>query len=350
MSIIDSCVHPSFAAATDINRYMPKPYSERTYNPPLASSSFGGGHPCPIDEYIPGSWPLSGGLPGSDPTLLHKDVIEEGEAEFVILLPLGRGLLADVRAAKALDAATNEWIAQTWLNEFNSHGRYRGSIRVDPRSPSDAVREIDHWAAHPYFVQVTVPLESHLTYGEQPFFQIWEAACEHKLPIIVHSDHGAGVLNQPTVLGYPLTYFEAYSQSSLYASAHVASLIAHGVFDRLESLVFVFADGGFDYLQTLIWRLDKDWRSTRSEVPWMTRRPSDYLKDHIRFVVHQSDGSQEAHEFGSFIEANELASVLMYGSNYPHWDHLPSRDLADRLPETVRSSIMADNARELYGL
>jgi predicted TIM-barrel fold metal-dependent hydrolase len=131
---------------------------------------------------------------------------------------------------------------------------------------------------------------------------------------------------------------------------HLSSLLGHGVFDRLPSLVFVFADGGFDYMQTIVWRLDKDWRSSRAEVPWMTRAPAEYLADHVRYVVHRSDGIDDSEEAARFISLNGLERILLYGSNYPHWDFLASEEFAGSLSESAQASIMDGNARELYGL
>jgi uncharacterized protein len=342
MGIVDACVHPIVPAPGDLNRYMRKPYSLQRLNRPM-----GGIYHVPIDEYVVGSRPVDGSLPGSDPRLMDRDVLEEPGADVAILLPLARGLPADPQMCAAIDSATNEWLAETWLTE---HSRYRGSIRVTPRSPADAVREIERWADDPRFVQVAVPLEANLTYGEQVYFPVWEAAAEHGLPVAIHCDFAGGVLRPPTVAGYPISYLEMYTQAAAYGIAHLVSLIAHGVFDRLESLVFVFADGGFDYVTTLMWRVDKDWRAARAEVPWMKQLPSRYLADHARFVVHRSDGDADAEEFARFVELNGFENLLLYGSNYPHWDHLPAAPFAESLPDRLRVLLMEDNARRLYGL
>ncbi len=344
MRIVDACAHPVFATATDLNAYLPKPYSLQTFPPPLAS-----GYLAPIDDYLAHARP-SAGLPGSDPALMDLHVLEEPGADHAILVPLTRGFLADARTCSAIDTATNTWLAETWLSEYNAHGRYRGSIRVSPRSPQDAVREIERWADHPYFVQIAVPTEANATYGEQSYFEVWKAASEAELPVVLHGDHCGGVIRPPTVLGVPTSYLEWYSQKSMYGVAHFASFVSHGVFDRLDSLRVVFADGGFDYVQTLLWRLDKDWRCTRTEVPWMAQQPSEYLARHVRFVVHRSEGSKDPDQLARFIELNDLRETLLYGSNYPHWDYLPAAEFAAALPDELRGPIMAENARKLYGL
>jgi predicted TIM-barrel fold metal-dependent hydrolase len=365
--VIDACVHPVVPRPDDLNAYLPREHRLQRLASPLGRL-----YPFTVDPYLPGSTPTdepprpaSAGpappliahagagtrlLPGSDPRLMDAHVLEGAGADLAILLPLTRGLVGDPRFEAAIATATNEWLAETWLGDWNAHGRYRGSIRVCPRRPADAVREIERWASHPFFAQVAVPLEAQLTYGEQHYFEVWKAAALHALPVVVHSDHSGGALLPPTPLGYPLYTLEEYSQQPAYAVTHLASLLGNGVFDRLPDLVFVFADGGFDYAQTILWRLDKDWRASRAEVPWMTRAPSEYLRDHVRYVLHQSDCIDDPEQRARFIELNGLERVLLYGSNYPHWDHLDASQLAASLPERLRDPILDGNARALYGL
>lgn len=345
--MIDACAHPVVPRPGDINAYITRPYQGARF----AQTAYGP-HAMATDPYLAGSRPADGTLPGSDPELFDAQVLDGPGADFAVLLPLGRGLLGDVALAVAVDAATNQWLSETWLgDEYNAHGRYKGSIRVTPRSPADALREIERWGEHPHFSQVAVPLESLTPYGEPDYFPIWEAAADHGLPIAIHGDHNVGIMKSPTATGFPASYFEQYAQTALYAVGHVDSFIGFGVFDRLPSLKVVLADGGFDYFQTLMWRVDKDWRGTVSEVPMITKPPSEYLAEHVRIVVGASDGREDADAFRSFIELNVgLGDLLMYGSNYPSWDHLAAEDLSCALPDDMREAIMDGTARRLYRL
>jgi predicted TIM-barrel fold metal-dependent hydrolase len=346
MGLLDTCVHPVTPRSEDLNRYLAPAFRREMLNAP------GGGiYLVPVDEHVKGSYPDDGSRPGSSPELVARDVLEKGGADFAILLPLTRGLVADQRFEMAIAAATNQWMAETWLGEYNQHGRFKGSIRVSPRTPQDAVDEIERWAGHPHFVQVAVPLESPAAaYGDQMYFDIWKAAAEHGLPVAVHADRAGGVLPPPTPQGYPQYFIEEYSQQPIYSMIQLCSLIGHGVFDRLPNLVFVFADGGFDYAVTLTWRLDKEFRAARSEVPWITQRPTLYFPQHVRFIVHRSEGSEDPAAWSEMVELAGIAPVLMYGSNYPSWDYLDPVAFESTLSDALRGPIMSENARSLYGL
>jgi uncharacterized protein len=344
--VIDACAHPVVRRPTDISSYIADPYKMARFAPPAL-----GPHPMAGSAYVAGSSPADGTLPGSDPVLFEQQVLNEPGADFAVLVPLGRGLLGDVSLACAVDEATNQWMSETWLGpEYNGHGRYRGSIRVTPRSPTHAVREIERWGEDPHFTQVVVPLESLTPYGEPDYFRIWEAAAKHDLPIAIHSDHNVGIAKS-FAIGQAASYLEQYTQLALYAITHVDTLIAFGVFDRLPSLRVVLADGGFDYFQTLMWRVDKDHRGSSSEVPLITGAPSDYMIEHVRIVIGASDGRADPEAFRRFIEVNDgLGDMLIYGSNYPSWDHLAATDLVGSLPADRKDAIMDSAARQLYRL
>ena len=81
----------------------------------------------------------------------------------------------------------------------------------------------------------------------------------------------------------------------LNSFVHLATLIIEGVFGRHPDLRFVFADGGYDMLTPLMWRLDTFWMSMRDQTPWVDRYPSEYLPDHVRLLhvrVGRADGSR----------------------------------------------------------
>jgi predicted TIM-barrel fold metal-dependent hydrolase len=345
--LIDSGVHPVVVRSDELRDYLVEPWRSRVM-PGAGSREL----LQPVTPwFVAGSEPEGGGLPGSDPALLRRVVLTEGGADYAILLPLTRGLVPDIRREVAIAAATNDWLAATWLSRDNPDGRFKGSIRVTPRSPVDAVREIERWAGHPHVVQVAVPLQAHMPYGRQEYMPIWEAAARHGLPIAIHDDGGGvGVELPPSSVGYPTHFIETFTMRPFNAVLHLASLIFEGVLERLPEVRFVFADGGYDAFWPFLWRLDKDWRGARSDTPWTQRQPSHYLADHVRFVLHRWDGPSEAADAAAILDMFDGGRLAMFGSNYPHWDFFPAREAARGLPEALRERIMGGNAAELYGL
>ncbi len=347
IDVVDAAVHPLVRQPDELREYMAEPWRSLPFPGPhryLFPTPTG---VAPYGEYRQDARPEKG-LPGSDPALMarHLDELGVGTA---VLLPLCRGLLPNVDLGSAVCAATNDWLKATWLGPANSEGRYRGTIRVNPEDPAAAAREIERWAGDPAFVQVGVPLEAHRPYGQRNYTPIWEAAARHGLPVAVHSEPGAGTDFFSTPNGYHRHHIEYHSLFPANFIYHLSSLIAEGVLERLPELRFVFADGGFDVLMPLMWRMDLDWPISRIEVPWVSRRPSDYLRDHFRFCTAKLEGAPPEIR-GDWFEMAGGADLLMYASNYPHWSTMAAGEFFPQLPEDVRARVLGGNARALYRL
>ena len=249
----------------------------------------------------------------------------------------------------AIARATNEWLNERWLGAESSVRLY-GSIRVPVTVVPDSVSEIERWAGDPRFVQVAVPLRTMAPYGDEQYFPIWEAAVRHGLPIFVRDDGPRANMEPPaTPVGTPVHFPEFYSITPLATIVHISSLITSGVFDRLPGLLFVFGDGGVDLARPMLWRVDKDWRSGRLEIPWVTELPSSYLRDHVRFISQAEDGRPDGRTISEEqIRIAEAADLVLFGSHYPFWDQLdPRTALADWPPEAA-AKVLGENAVAAY--
>src|SRR5437899_11598525 len=96
-------------------------------------------YPAPMGDYAPEAR-SDGSVPGSDPELAGRRLFTEMGVDCAVLIPLTRGLLADLDLATAICAATNDWMAATCLGKANSHGRFYGSILGYPVEPEQAPR------------------------------------------------------------------------------------------------------------------------------------------------------------------------------------------------------------------
>ncbi len=214
--------------------------------------------------------------PGSDPDTVSRQLYDDAGVDYAILNPLTRGNIADYLLNTCICAAVNDWLLDRWLDPDHTNrysDRSRGTIWVNPEDPKGAVAEIERLAGHPKLVQVGVPMQSREPYGKPMFEPIWEAAAAHSLPVAVHINGGNGVDHPPTFAGHAHTYPGYAAFMPLNYLVHLATLIVEGVFGRHPGLTFVFADGGYDILAPLMWRLDTFWLSMRDQTPWVDRYP-----------------------------------------------------------------------------
>jgi uncharacterized protein len=343
LPLFDCLIHPFPASNAEFARYLPAPLDSRL---PSFAAPFNRDVVSPAFPEAEAS-ATGPGYPGSDAGDLSKALREAGVGTGV-LTPLTRGLLPDMRKAAAIAAATNEWLAYTWLSEVGSAPRYFGSIRVSPRYPAAAVDEIERWAGDPRFVQVSVPLEAIAPYGQEQYVPIWEAAAHFGLPVMVVSDRARGIGNPVTPFGNPPYYAEAACQAPLSAALHLASLITEGIFERLPKLRFIFGDGGFDALSILHWRVTNDWRAGRRETPWVLRAPIDYFAGHVYFVLHTTDGPDTPEAMRTLIDITDARERLLFGSRWPYWDRATVAAVRASTTPDLWSPILADNAMALY--
>jgi uncharacterized protein len=291
-----------------------------------------------------------GSAPGADPAFTAQQLLDANGVSRAVLIGgevLGLGAMPDPDAAAVIASAYNDWLADTWLS---ADPRYRGNLVVGAQDPQLAAQEIRRAGEDRRFVAVLMPL-TRLLMGDRHQYPIYEAAAELGLPITVHPNSGEGIFrtSPPMAGGTPTYYVEWHSGLSQVFQANVISLVCHGVFERFPGLKVVLTEGGLGWIPDVMWRLDKNVRGLRDEVPWVRRLPSEYIVDHVRFTTQPLPEPKRRHHLHVLCEIAHAERTLMYSSDYPHWDYDDPRHALTALPAEIRQRVKADNAIETYG-
>lgn len=350
MKVIDGDVHYRWRRPQDLAPYLAEPWRSRLLGgqvlyPPVLYYNIAGVRRR--DATPPG-----GGQAGSDPDFLIHDLVDRYDLDFAVLTGegghLGVSNLPDPDWATALAGAYNQWLAEEW---FPRDPRFVGSILVALQDPHGAAREIDRCAAHPQFAQVVVGTGARFPYGQRFYDPIWEAATRHGLPVAIHpGNDGCGTAPSPTPAGYPAHYIEWHTLLPLAFQAHLTSLLCEGVFARFPGLRVILVEGGFAWLPGLLWRLDKNWRGLRAEVPWVKRPPSEYLVEHVRFTTQPMEEPPAPQHLRALFDMLPFEDLLLFASDYPHWDFDDPRTAFLGQPEAFRRKVLSENARAVYRL
>ena len=350
MRCVDADVHP-VPRRGELLPYIPEPWRSKYflnhshgdliyYDAPDYAHSYA----MRVDTF-----PADGEFPGSDPELAFKQLIMAAGVDIAILEPLPQqGRLTE--ASHAMSCAVNDWQAAHWLDGHNNwHERWRGSICVAIEAPELAATEIEKWAGHPYMAQVLIKAERRPSWGDPMYDPVWAAATKHDIAVSCHLGRGHHEELPLPPVGFPSYNHDFMTTYSLLAANQVMSLIFDGVFDRFPTLRIVFVEHAFTWILPLMWRMDAIYAARKQ---WMDikRKPSEYVKDHIKFTTQPLDYPEDKTELIRAFEWMECDKILLYSSDYPHWTFDDPRWLVKHLPEHARENIMFRNGLATYHL
>jgi predicted TIM-barrel fold metal-dependent hydrolase len=295
----------------------------------------------------PGTKPENGPA-GSDLGLLRAQVLDAQDIEYAILnCAYGVDGIRNPYGAAAIASAVNDWLRDEWLAK---DARLRASIVIPSQYPDLAVKEIDRVGDHPGFVQVFLPGRSERPYGNRRYFPIFEAAARHNL--VAGIQFGGAPGTPPTASGWPTYYAEEAVGMAHIFQSQLTSLISEGTFAEFPDLRVTMVEGGWTWLPSLMWRLDKNWKALRREIPWTTMPPSEYIRQHVRLTTQPLDAPANPKYLRQIVDQLGSDDLLLYSSDYPHW-HADDDD-GGGFPVDVSAEhiqkIMSENARAWYRL
>lgn len=328
------------------------PYLSEYWRETISQTAFKGASDTPYPPHAPttarpGSKPPEG-PPGSDLSMLATQALDQwGTAVGILNCAYGIESIHNPDGAAAMAAAVNDWHRAEWLDRDS---RLRASILVPSRQPEAAAQEIARVGGDARFVQVYLPVRSETPYGNRRYHPLYAAAVEHDLVIGLHFGGNTG--SPPTAAGWPSYYLEEYAGMAQVFQSQVFNMIAEGVFDRFPTLRVTLIEGGWTWLPALMWRMDKEWKGLRREVPWVRKPPSEYVREHFRLTLQPLDTPPDREQTQQIMAQMDAEEMLLFASDYPHW-HFdnPTEALPDvPLSATARQKLMGDNARSWYRL
>jgi predicted TIM-barrel fold metal-dependent hydrolase len=308
-----------------------------------------GGSPYPkvTGTFREDTFPPRGGLPASDPRFVVEDHLERYGLSYALLScgsTLGLGDLPDVDLAAALARAANDWTIDKW---FGVDDRFLGAVVISPNDPEQAADEIRRVGTDPRMVAVTTTNPPTLL--GQPFMHPIFAACaEVGLPLQLHP--GVHNIRAGRQIGPPTTMCENRATMGLIGIQHLTSLIFEGVFEKFPAFRYVSSEWGTAWLPSTQWRLDMEYREHREEVPWLTRLPSDYIRERVRFTTQPVEEPHNQRDFITLMSLVAGDELLIFSSDYPHHDFDSPERILRSFPEEWRAPVFFENARDWYRL
>ena len=290
-------------------------------------------------------WKLDGAAkPGSSLEAMQAHVLDRFQPRYGILNCLyGAQVFHSEDMAAAFCRATNDWIRDHWLNR---DARLRASIVIPAHNTELALAEIDRRADDFRFVQVLMLASGETTLGRRHLWPIYQRAERLGLAIGIHA--GSAYRYAPTAAGWPSYYVEDYVAQSAAFESQLQSMISEGVFAKFPGLKVVAIESGLTWLSGFIWRADKTWKGVRAEVPWVTRTPSEIIRNNVRFTVQPIDAPDEGEAIMRLIDHLKSDELFMFSTDYPHWQFDGDAALPSGLPDPIFRKIVSENALATY--
>lgn len=352
MGIVDCDVHPYATEIGPVLPYMTASWRKRFERHVLREA----GHapnvfPNRVAEYPTDKIPPHRTRPGSDPKFMATDLLDKWNIEAAILISLEAASVcawADPVEASILVSAINEYLVQQWLPVDD---RYRLAIAVVSQNPPAAVEEIRRHADNDRVVAIYCLPAIALPMGNLIYHPIYAAAEECGLALYQHAAGNQGMFSYgPTMAGGMLrTHTQWTTLLGQQAQTQIVSLIGEGVFERFPRLKVVFAEYGFTWIPSLLWRFDMKWRDTRAEVPWMKRSPSEYFREHIRLTTQPMEEPERRDHMTAMIDMMDGSHTLLFSSDYPHRDTDNPTLVGRWFTDSARARVFRDNAIETFG-
>lgn len=219
----------------------------------------------------------------------------------------------DPYLATAMCQAINKWIVAEWLDK---EPRLRASLVVPFQHPEKAVEEIQKYADDPRFVQILAITGGENLLGKRMYWPIYKAASDAGMALSIHP--ASAYRHSPTASGFPSYLVEQQVSWGQSFGSQMTSLLTEGVMTEFSDMKIVMAETGVAWYFGLSWRIAKDWRGVRVEMPWINESPEKILERSIRMTIAPFDAPPNPDDGQMVIDCIGSADMLLYASDYPH--------------------------------
>jgi hypothetical protein len=344
--IIDVDVHANVPSVESLFPYMDDLWVdwilERGWKGPTSASAH---YPPASDRASRREWRPAGRTPASGVDLLRSHILDPWRVDYAIVsCYYGIDSLRHPDWAAAVCRAVNDWLIAEWLGR---DPRLRATLVLPARDPQAMVEEIRRVGDHPGFVQALFPARNDSLWGRRIYHPVFAELASRNLVVGLH--YGGTTDGAPSSTGYSGWQAEEYAAEWQAFGTQITSLISEGVFSRVPDLRVSVLEGGFLWLPVWGWRMDKEWKALRREVPWVDRPPWDIVRDHFRFSTAPTDAGPPA-LMGKALQWLGRDNLLMFATDYPHRHDDNIGALLGLLSEEAGEKLMSSTAREWYGL
>jgi predicted TIM-barrel fold metal-dependent hydrolase len=311
-----------------------------------------------IPGFSPGTAVLEAKFPSSHegrrmvhtPEQMRKE-LDEIHVDLAILFPdhlLKLPVLSQIDYAAALVRAYNAWLLEEWCSQETG---LLGCIIACPHDPEDAAREIEKYSKEPGIVGVYLPCAGlERLWGHRQYDPIYEASQEADLPVLLHSVTVVHPVFPFNTQGFETEFGRHICSHTFSIMANLVHMMTTGVPVRFPDLRVAVTEAGISWVPFLMNRMDKEYLERRREVPFLTEKPSHYL----RKFYYATQPVEEPEDLGDLVTLMNLyggEDNTIYASDWPHhdFDH-PMKVHQIPFSGEARRKVFGENALRLFNI
>ena len=248
--------------------------------------------------------------------------------------------------AAAIARAYNAWLLDEWCSVDNG---LLGCILACPHDPADAAREIRKYASEPGMVGVYLPCAGlDPLWGHRMYDPIFEAAEEMDLPVLLHSVTVIHPVFPFNTHGFETEFGRHICSHTFSMMANLVHMVTTGVPVRYPDLRIAFTEAGISWVPFLMYKMDKEYIERRREVPFLTEKPSHYLKK-MYFATQPVEEPENLGDLITLMDLYEGKNTTIFASDWPHhdFDH-PMKVHQIPFTNEVRRKVFGENALRLF--
>ena len=287
--------------------------------------------------------------PGSQTLANLKERLDDLDREAIDLQFIYPSFLLHANAwpdgilANGICRAYNSWLNEA-CNQAPDRLKAVGVVSLlDPEGAAKEITRLNDMGVKAVMINGTAGARR-LDHPEHDVF--FAEANRVKMPIAVHFS-----------LQFPFVdkLFEHHFPNRVLAGifpimAGLTSVLCSGLLDRYKNLKFAFLEGGIGWVPAHVERMDDHFDNPRyGAKDLLSHPPSDYLKTGRLFFGCEGNEATLPKIVGEVGE-----DLFMFSSDYPHADRTEGTAtlLKNRtdIAAPVRKKLLADNARQFYGV
>ena len=219
-------------------------------------------------------------------------------------------------------------------------------------APEAAAAEIRKYAQDSRFVGIYLPTAGvNPLWGHRKYDPIFEAAQETNLPVCLHSVTIVSPAFPCQIDQFENHFARQVLSHSFAMMANMTSIMHSGVMARYPGLRVVFTEAGIAWVPYMMWRMDKYYQEYRRQLPFLTQRPSEYIRERMWFATQPIEEPDDPKDLVATIEQIGGPERILFASDWPHHDFDHPRAIM-KLPMSreAKRLIMGENALRLFNI